>query len=102
MITLVATAIRSLVPIPALDPHQLHLGSKAGEGTFGLVRWGTYNGKLVVAKQAKPGCERADSYLRVEEHANSLLAYHCGDSVHFAPYLGAADKVKGASFGQGG
>jgi hypothetical protein len=92
MITLVATALRSLIPIPALDPHQLQLGPKAGEGTFGLVRWGAYKGTPCVVKQAKPGCERADSYLRVEEHASSLLAYHCGDSVHFAPYVGAADK----------
>ncbi len=87
---IVATALVSL------SSAHLKLGSMIGEGTFGEVRWSSYNDVPCVAKQAKPSVENAAYYLEIEEHANALLRDRARGSIHFAPYLGTLLDQSGA------
>jgi serine/threonine protein kinase len=88
----------------SLDPSSLHLGPFIGNGTFGHVRWATYDGSWpknrndpptessegmqVVVKKAFASVPNAKDYLTTEQYINHRLCLEKSHSRHVAPYMG--------------
>jgi hypothetical protein len=73
---------------PRIDADDVKLSRRIGEGTFGAVYSGTFQGKPIFAKKAKPAVEGADVLQRAEAYFNGRVRRSLALRRSSAPFIG--------------
>jgi serine/threonine protein kinase len=74
---------------PRVNPDDVKLSRRIGDGSFGQVYIGTYQGRAIIAKKPKLAVEGAEQLAFAEEYFNSRLRRSLALRRSAAPYLGS-------------